>query len=53
MGCAPLRIKEHAMDHVLDVAFSSATDGVLLGLVESRAVTVSTVDGGATWQTVE
>lgn len=49
----PCVSKSMTVDTVLDVAFSSATDGVLLGLVDGKTVMGVTIDGGASWQTVE
>lgn len=38
-----------SLDTVLSVAFSSATDGVLLGLSEGEAVVLTTSDAGRSW----
>lgn len=37
------------VDDVIDVAFSSSTKGVMLGLVDREPAMFTTTDGGATW----
>jgi hypothetical protein len=44
-------VQQLGLDKVFDVAFTSATDGYLLGSSGSRTVIGETFDGGATWQT--
>lgn len=49
----PCPSESMSVDKVLDVAFSSATDGMLLGVVDGKAVMGQTSDGGTSWQTVQ
>ena len=41
--------KSFDVDEVLDVAFTSDTDGVMLGLRNRQPVMATTSDGGDTW----
>lgn len=47
----PCPSKSVSIDEILDVAFTSETDGVLLGVLERAPVMYVTNDGGASWST--
>jgi hypothetical protein len=47
----PCASKSIDVDEVLDVSFTSDTDGVLLGLLDRAPVMATTSDGGKTWTT--